>query len=205
MKTKIIVISILIGIVLISLPLSIIAIGYVINSTAKAPGIGLKELITASSGLFENKTQITTNSSAVTITPISEIALAKQTLKMTTVYKRSWLGSECLVVAEQDFRIKYGYNTKTVFQILRNGGKIEVPEPLILSVEPARGAPTVLYKVGGWYNPVNPEDILELTDQMYSQVRGDQRVGEFKKLIKDMIFNQLIALQKEIDKSPQLK
>lgn len=198
MKPQVIVISI-IAMILISLPLSIYAVGSVITSVAKAPGVGIHELISAASGLFASKTQATTTSTFVTITPISEIALARQTIKMTTVYKRQWLGSECVVIAEQNFAIKYGYNTSTIFKIMRNGGKIDVPEPLVLSVEPEQGAPTILYKVGGWYNGVNPDDVLELTNQMNAEVRGDQRIGEFRRFIKDTISNQLGALQKEID------
>ncbi len=186
--------------VAISLPLTILALSGMINNIARAPGIAVKELISAASGIFDNKTDISSTSSFIKFTPISEIALAKQTVKMTTVYKRTWMGSECLVVAEQNFTVKYGYDSKTVFKIMRNGGEIDVPEPLVLSTEPATGAPKILYKVGGWYNGVNPEDILELTNDMHRRVKSDEKVNEFKRIIQDIIKSQMKSLQKEIDK-----
>ena len=92
------------------IPLSILAVGYLIRSTAKSPGIALEELVKAATGLLgENKTTITITGNTLTITPISEISLASQTVRQTMVYKRTWLKSECVVVAQQDFTVKYGY------------------------------------------------------------------------------------------------
>ena len=204
-KRWIIAIGIILGILVISLPLAILASGFLVTRVAEAPGVGLERLGRAALGIFQNKVQIDIASQTIAVTPISEIALAQQTIASTVVFKRNWFGSECILVAQQEYTVKYGYDTKTVFSIIRGGGAITVPPPKILSVEPKTGAPKILYQSNGWYNNAKVEDLKELTDRLHAQVRSDGRVAEFQTLLTGIVTQQLTALQSEIDRTDKGK
>ncbi len=152
---------------------------------------------------FGNKTTIHITGETLTVSPISEVALAKQTVRMTDVHKRSWLKSEVLIVAEQLFVVKYGYDSQDVFKIIRSGDNIDIPNPKILSVEPTDGAPKLLSTANGWWNTASPEDILEISKRMKEKVRDDEQVKDFQVMIKNLIRQQLDALKKQIDEIPR--
>lgn len=183
-----------------SVPMTVWAFARESRNAAKGLFNGGAAIVSA---FFEHKTNIAITENVVSITPISEIALINQTVRVTHVYKRSWLSSECVVVCEQEFVIKYGYDTQDVFRIVRSrrgaGGDITVPTPKILSVEPCSGSPTVLYEANGSWNSISPSDVRQINEQLYAKVRNDNQVAQFRNSLKGMIYTQLKAFQAQID------
>jgi hypothetical protein len=204
MKSITVIIVALIIAAAVAVPLSIYLAGKAgneaIGGVAKGPGVALRELISACTSMFDNKTRTEMTQQTLTFTPISEIALAQHTVRLTNVYKRTWYGSECVAVTRQDYIVKYGYDTAVVFRIPR-GGAVDVPEPKILSVEPVTGAPELLYSAGGWWNSLSVKDMQVITNETFQKVREDTQVRETKAILRSIVVNQLKALQKEVDEA----
>jgi hypothetical protein len=177
----------------------VFALNHLVATTTAAPGKATEGLLAALSGVLKTNTEMHISSTAITISPIVEVALAKQTVTKTIVYKRSWAGSEAVVVAEQSFTIKYGYSATAAFVAMRGGGEVSVPPPEMLSIEPASGAPKILYQQGGLYNGVNADDTLAISQQLFDKAKDEGRTGDLQDFIREVVVNQLKAIQRETD------
>lgn len=192
----VLVVCITVAVVALSVPLTILVTAREARASVKDTLTGAAEVISA---LLESKTTVSLTANTMSITPISEIAMARQTVRITNVYKRIWMKSECVAISEQEFTVKYGYDTNDVFRIIRSGGEIVVPDPKILSIEPLSGSPKLLFDENGTWNNLKPGDMIEIGNQMYSKVRDDAQVKEFRDMLKSIIYSQLKALQTQWD------
>jgi len=141
--------------------------------------------------VFQARVNISSSSSICDAAPIAELAVLKRNIREIVDYSNTDYHSTKRIIAEQTFVAKIGFDLAARFSAAFNPSNntvtISLPNPTVLSLEPASPAPKYYVDDSGVINRLTTEDhrqiLFQLKNQAARSAESALAVGDAKQMI----------------------
>ena len=187
-----------IGIALSLIILTTGVVFFILRPAGNAPG----KVIDAAKEVFaawgQNKINITVTNDRIEVKPIAEMAFSKVRTRSIIDYSSTVHGSTKRMIGHQTFEARFGWDMRDDVVISIDESKrsvvISATQPKLLTVTRAETNPKVLFREGGVFNKLTPEDMAELTKRLEDQVYSSPEMKEGISVAKSSFEDYLMSL-----------